>query len=72
MSERQPISTAPKDGTKLQLFHELDAQDTRSSPTTGFFDRTRWVMNQGFLIERDGKLLFSTAPTHWLPEEWQG
>ncbi len=68
MSERQPIGTAPKDGTKLRLFHELNAQQSEPSSTTGFFDRGRWVMNQGFLIELDGQLRFSTEPTHWLPE----
>ena len=69
MNERQPISTAPKDGTKLRLFHELNAQDDGLSPTTGYYDRERWVMNQGFVIVRGGELRFALEPTHWLPEE---
>ena len=67
MSERLPISSAPKDGTRVRLFHELDAQGSEFFPTTGTFENGNWSLNQGFIITRGGKNLFSIQPTHWSP-----
>ena len=65
MPERLPITSAPRDGTRVRLFHEGDLQENEMFPTTGVFEGGRWIMNQGFIIGRGGALLFSTNPTHW-------
>lgn len=67
MSDRQPISTAPMDGTRVLLFHELDAQESDRFPTVGSYGDDRWIMNRIFVIERSGRLFAAFTPKHWAP-----
>lgn len=64
----QPIETAPQDGTRVLVAHEMDPSSTKESkwlvPATGIFEDGRWKCSVGFVCW-DG--MFRWTPTHWRP-----
>jgi hypothetical protein len=71
MSDWQTIDTAPKDGTRVRVGHNLDASSMKpESPfkTTGRFDEVtqNWHCSAAFVC-LDQRLRWQ--PTHWLPED---
>jgi hypothetical protein len=71
MSDWQPISTAPKDGRRVQLSHERDLSSCRTDsicPVSGFWEDGEWQVSAFFLVPfgRSAAVL-SGNPTHWMP-----
>lgn len=64
MSEWQPIETAPKDGTHVDLW-ACSGGDPRFGDryTDAAFIRGKWRYSSG----ADGWLEVSYMPTHWMP-----
>lgn len=63
----QDISTAPKDGTRVRLAHDLDPSSRKIDticPTFGRWVNDEWQCESGFVCI-DGYLRFE--PTLWLP-----
>lgn len=67
----QPIMTAPLDGTRVRVGHELDPNSMKVDSifkTTGAFDdeAQEWKCSSGFVcVDR----YLRWQPTHWLPEQ---
>jgi len=57
----QDISTAPKDGTKVNLRHEL----CPGYDTTGHFHDGTWL-TRSFFLSGTTMCMYRT-PTHWAP-----
>lgn len=67
----EPISTAPRDGTRIRLGHEQDQSSMRVDAmckTYGSFDGGRWMLSSFFTIPGGRYGLLSESPTHWLPD----
>ena len=70
MSEWQPISTAPRDGTHVDLWIEIRASlqsfgmgDSFRVPDCWCSDRGTWNYHVGYVI----RSLQSDHVTHWMP-----
>lgn len=61
MGEWQPIETAPRDGTRIRLWHN---QSHEGYATTGEWDGKEWTMCNYF-ISTDRRMF--TQPNVWLP-----
>lgn len=64
-----PIATAPTDGTRVRVAHELDPSSLRVRticPTRGFFREGEWVCDAGFICVDD---MLRFVPTHWRPDD---
>ena len=64
MSERQPIATAPKDGTRIQVFHELDPYSEQND-VTAVWEDGQWACSEWFIDPRT--MYLYKQPTHWAP-----
>lgn len=68
MMEWQQIETAPKDGTRVYVAHELDRQSMSKSKyfglNTGSYEDGVWQPSAFFMCS-DGML--RRNPTHWMP-----
>lgn len=67
--EWQRITSAPLDGTRVRLAHELDPQSMKVESiftTHGVFRDGAWVCNNAFVC-LDNMLRWQ--PTHWMPLE---
>ena len=62
MSEKRPIETAPMDGTRIRVFHELDPSRER---VTGAWNGEKWACSEWF-IDPQTMYLYK-QPTHWQP-----
>lgn len=62
MSEIKPIDTAPKDGTRIRVFHELDPS---RDEVQGEWNGEAWRVSE-FFIDPQTNYMYS-QPTHWLP-----
>ncbi len=67
----QPIGTAPEDGSRVRVGHNLDPSSMKAESmfkTSGAFNAERgvWECSAGFVCI-DGFLRWQ--PTHWLPGE---
>lgn len=61
----KPIDTAPKDGTRVRVGHELDPSSMKEPSyfhTSAIFENGGWHCSAWFTC-RDG--LLRTEPTHW-------
>lgn len=72
----QPIETAPKDGTRIRLGHELVPGFATKDPhgfgaVSGSWDGNRWALSSFFIIPGGRYGMLSEQPTHWqnLPSE---
>ena len=65
----QPIETAPKDGTRILLFHEVEPGGLRPAivPAKWFDDGwlAGWDADDGVLLWAEGRA--GKGPTHWYP-----
>lgn len=65
----QPIGTAPQNGTRVRVAHELDPNSLKTdglAPTTGVFKGGEWQCNNAFVCI---DMTLRWQPTHWLPEQ---
>ena len=68
MSEWQDISTAPKDGTVVDLWAAERERYDNSRITDCFFVRGQWVHTRTIYDEdTDDELAPLFNPTHWMP-----
>lgn len=68
-TEWLPIDSAPQDGTRVRVGHELDPQSLKlETPftTTGIYQDGRWCCSTAFTCI---DMMLRWQPTHWLPEQ---
>jgi len=68
----QSIETAPKDGTRIRLGHELVPGFATKDPhgfgaVSGTWEGERWALSSFFIIPGGRYGLMTEAPTHWQP-----
>ncbi len=66
MSEWETIDTAPKDGTRVRVGHELDPSSMKGEticPTHGQFENGQWELDSYFVCT---DMRLRTQPTHWM------
>lgn len=70
MADWQPIESAPRDGTRLRLGHEMDVSSMKIGAfceTHGHWDGERWITSSFFIIPGGRYGLATGQPTHWMP-----
>ena len=72
MADWQPIESAPMDGTRVRLGHELDTSSMKADticPTFGHWDGERWITSCFFTFPGGRYGLVTGQPTHWMPHD---
>jgi hypothetical protein len=63
MSEWQPIETAPRDGTNIQLWWPAEFH----APVTGHWNTGKWSnAGIGWKLSGWGDVISRSEPTHWM------
>ena len=70
MSEWQPISTAPKDGTPVLVFSPYEDRNEPTNVVVAKYeiygpDNEWWVYCEAVLADISGQI--DPEPTHWMP-----